>query len=158
MLLETSRLFLQPCTEELLFRAEAQGYENGPEIKNHVLALAEDPELFYWGSWIITRKKDDAMIGDLGFKGKPGQSKTVEIGYGLLEQFQNKGYATEAVEALIFWAWSSGKVSKIIAETDRQNKASMRVLQKLKMRLAAQNNGKFFWELSFDSDWRQRNA
>lgn len=158
MLLETPRLFIQPCTKELLLRAADKGYENGPEIGNHVLAATEDPELFYWGSWIITRKKDDAMIGDLGFKGKPSESKAVEIGYGLLEQFQNKGYATEAVEALIYWAWSSGKVSKIIAETDQQNKASMRVLQKLKMRVAEQKNEKILWELDFDSEWRQRNA
>lgn len=158
MLLETSRLFLQPCTEELLFRAAAQGYENGPEITNHVLALAKDPELFFWGSWIITRKKDDAMIGDLGFKGKPDKSKTVEIGYGLLEQFQNNGYATEAVEALILWAWSSGEVARITAETDSGNKASIRVLQKLQMRKAAEDQRKVFWKLDFQPSGRQKDA
>ena len=73
-------------------------------------------------------KTDATYIGDLGFKG-PARESTVEIGYGLLPAYEEKGYMTEAVQALIQWAFNSGVVF-VEAETDPDNKASQRILEK----------------------------
>ena len=46
----------------------------------------------------------------------------------------NQGYATEAVKELIDWAFKTGEVETIIAETLLDNYSSMRVLEKLHMK------------------------
>lgn len=70
------------------------------------------------------------MVGDLCFKGSP-QDGEVEIGYGILESRQGRGYATEAVEAAIGWAFTQTGCYYVTAETERDNRRSQRVLEKL---------------------------
>ena len=86
------------------------------------------------GAWYVLRKEDDSVLGDIGFKGKPNEDQTVEIGYGFIEKYWNQGYATEAVKELIDWAFKTGEVETIIAETLLDNYSSMRVLEKLHMK------------------------
>lgn len=52
------------------------------------------------------------------------------IGYSVLEEFQNKGYATEAILALIPHIFSWPRIRRIVATTYPGLKASVRVLEK----------------------------
>lgn len=131
MKLETERLYLVPCTEERIQVANEQGYNSGPHIVGHVENIKQDAALLSWGAWYVLRKEDDIVLGDIGFKGKPNENQTVEIGYGFIEKYWNQGYATEAVRELIDWAFKTGEVETIIAETLLDNYSSMRVLEKL---------------------------
>ena len=70
------------------------------------------------------------IIGDGGFKGPPADDGTVEIGYSLVQPYRNRGYTTEAVKALVSWAFQHPQVTRVIAETQLGNIASIRVLQK----------------------------
>ena len=45
-------------------------------------------------------------------------------------RYWNQGYATEAVKAVLTWAFQNPKVTAIEAETDAENTASKRVLEK----------------------------
>ncbi|MDE0584042.1 GNAT family N-acetyltransferase [Planococcus sp. A6] len=143
--METDRLEIIPCTAKVTQLLQTQQYDNGPEIDRHLQELRKDPSLFTWGSWLIIRKPDGQVIGDAGFKGKPDDQKQVEIGYGLLERYWNKGYATEAMNALIEWALAHEEVEKVIAETDRDNQSSIRVLEKIKMKKAQETDGMICW-------------
>lgn len=133
MKLETERLEIIPCTEETAQIAEKQNYDNGPQISMSLEMLKADPTSLGWGAWLVIKKSDGQVIGDIGFKGKPNAVNQVEVGYGFLEEHWNKGYATEAVDAIIRWAFSTGNVDAIIAETVKDNYGSMRVLEKLDM-------------------------
>src|SRR5712691_8234207 len=73
---------------------------------------------------------NDAIIGSCGFKGPPGADGTVEIAYGVAPDHQGKGYATEAAEALVSYAFSSGLVRIVRAHTFSEANASTRVLTK----------------------------
>ncbi|MDA2093123.1 GNAT family N-acetyltransferase [Bacillus cereus group sp. BfR-BA-01441] len=134
MKLETERLYIVPCTEERIQVANEQGYNSGPHIVGHVENVKQDEVLLPWGAWYVLRKEDDSVLGDIGFKGKPNEDQTVEIGYGFIEKYWNQGYATEAVKELIDWAFKTGEVETIIAETLLDNYSSMRVLEKLHMK------------------------
>ncbi|HDR7707769.1 MULTISPECIES: GNAT family N-acetyltransferase [Bacillus] len=134
MKLETERLYIVPCTEERIQIANEQGYNSGPHIVGHVENVKQDVALLPWGAWYVLRKEDDSVLGDIGFKGGPNENQTVEIGYGFIEKYWNQGYATEAVKELIDWAFKTGEVETIIAETLLDNYSSMRVLEKLHMK------------------------
>ena len=47
-----------------------------------------------------------------------------------MEQYQEHGYATEAVKAISHWAFQEPKVTAIEAEIDSKNIASKKVLEK----------------------------
>ena len=53
-----------------------------------------------------------------------------EIGYGILEEYQGQGYATEAAQAACRWAFLHPDVRSLEAETDAGNAASQIVLEK----------------------------
>lgn len=89
----------------------------------------EHPEQREWYAIWMIALKDGTHIGDLSFKGlQPDGS--AEIGYGILDKFCGKGYATEAVHAAVNWALEQPAVTRVEAETEPNNKASQRVLEK----------------------------
>ncbi|MFB5548481.1 GNAT family N-acetyltransferase [Bacillus cereus] len=147
MKLETERLYIVPCTEERIQIANEQGYNSGPHIVGHVKNVKQDAAILPWGEWYVLRKEDDSVIGDIGFKGKPNENQTVEIGYGFIEKYWNKGYATEAVRELIDWAFKTGEVETIIAETLLDNYSSIRVLEKLHMKRVNATETMINWKI-----------
>ncbi|HFJ9465532.1 MULTISPECIES: GNAT family N-acetyltransferase [Bacillus] len=147
MKLETERLYIVPCTEESIQVANEQGYNSGLHIVGHVENVKQDSALLPWGAWYVLRKEDDSVLGDIGFKGKPNEDQTVEIGYGFIEKYWNQGYATEAVKELIDWAFKTGEVETIIAETLIDNYSSMRVLEKLHMKRVNATETMINWKI-----------
>ena len=145
--METQRLLLVACTEETAAEASLAGYDIRPHIYEHLSALQKDSSLLGWGAWFVIRKKTGEVIGDVGFKGEPDVKGIVEVGYGIVPPAQGKGFATEAVQAVIQWAFSSLTVKQIVAECHADNLASIRVLEKLQMELAAKQNGLLKWRL-----------
>jgi ribosomal-protein-alanine N-acetyltransferase len=77
----------------------------------------------------VVLRDTDTVVGSAGFKGPPADG-VVEIAYGLNPEYQGKGYATEAAEALTAYAFESGKVRVVRAHTLPESNASGRVLTK----------------------------
>jgi RimJ/RimL family protein N-acetyltransferase len=55
----------------------------------------------------------------------------IDIGFALLPEFWNNGYAAEAAGAMIFYAHKTLRIDRIVAITSPDNEASGRVLNKL---------------------------
>ena len=89
----------------------------------------ENPEQWEWYAIWMIELKDGTHIGELCFKGLD-LNGVVEIGYGITEQYQEHGYATEAVKAISHWAFQEPKVTAIEAEINDKNIASKKVLEK----------------------------
>ena len=70
-----------------------------------------------------------ATVGSCGFKGPPVES-VVEIAYGVAPDQQSKGYATEAAQALVDFAFTVEGVRTVRAHTLPDSSASKRVLAK----------------------------
>ncbi|SPL72496.1 GNAT family N-acetyltransferase [Acinetobacter stercoris] len=89
-----------------------------------------------WGFWAAELKKDRTFIGFVGLHYQPSQfefSPCVEIGWRLAYQFWNKGYATEAANACLAFAFDQLELESIVAFTTVGNHASERVMQRLGM-------------------------
>jgi [ribosomal protein S5]-alanine N-acetyltransferase len=87
------------------------------------------PEDAGWSLWFCIGRGPRALLGSAGFKGKPRDS-SVEIGYSMLEAHQRNGYCTEAVRALLGWAFEHQEVKKVIAHTLPELTPSIRVMEK----------------------------
>ena len=91
-------------------------------------ALAHPNERVWYAMWMI-ELRDGTHVGELCFKGISPDG-AVEIGYGIDERYQGHGYATEAVSAVTAWAAQQEGISRIEAEAEEDNIASLRVLEK----------------------------
>ena len=90
-------------------------------------ASAADPWQF---GYAVVDRAARTVIGNVGFKGPPDAGGVVEIAYAIVPSFQQRGYATEAVQAALPWVNSDQRVSLLRAHTLPTNRASSRVLEK----------------------------
>jgi RimJ/RimL family protein N-acetyltransferase len=94
--------------------------------------LREFPESAEWWTWYILLPqpgRNPDLVGVGGFKGRP-RTGVVEIGYGVVKDFQGRGIATEAAAGLVRWAQAHPQISMVAAHTLPQLTASIRVLEK----------------------------
>lgn len=164
--LVTQRLRLVPCSKEMARAAtsdrarlkELLGMdvpENGPhEVLRDILSiyacqLEDDPELLGWRIWLILHPNQRTLIGDVGFKGKPDHG-AVEIGYAIVPDQRQRGYASEAARALAVWALAQPSVTRVLADCDRNNKPSIQVLRKMGMQPTGEDGDLLRWELHSD--------
>jgi [ribosomal protein S5]-alanine N-acetyltransferase len=149
--IDTQRLELLPCSLEV---AQATINKDKPLLEKLLTAyvsddwyetevqdflpkytdmLKTDPSQLGYGVWLMIRTDDSTLVGDLAFGGKQEGEDTLEIGYEVLTPYRNQGYATEAVEALVNFAFTQLETLRIIAHTPEDNIASIRVVEKLGM-------------------------
>ncbi len=131
MNIETHRLVIYPSSQEVMEQfIEAQTADVLKTAYTEMLTGSlEHPGQWEWYAIWMIELKDGTHIGELCFKGL-SQSGIAEIGYGILEKYRNKGYTTEAVSAVLQWAFDDPAVTAVEAETDSENAASVRVLEK----------------------------
>ena len=130
-MIETNRLKIYPASEEQMkdFIA-AQSVDVLKAAYTEMLdgCLAHPDKWEWYAIWMI-ELKNGAHIGELCFKGID-ETGSAEIGYGIADGHQNRGYATESVSALADWALKQPGVSCVTAQTEESNIASRRVLEK----------------------------
>lgn len=84
--------------------------------------------------WVIREKQTDHFIGMVSLDPHHDGSY-LEVSYQLLPNWWGKGYASEAVQRMIRFAFNELKQKKLVAETQTANISSCRLLEKLGMNL-----------------------
>ena len=116
-----------------------------PRIINNLL-LVKGPTGFE--SWMIVKNDTLEIIGDLGFKGIKHDDGTIDIGYGIIKEERRKGYAAEAVAALVDWAFSQTIVNQITARCAIDNSGSINLLKKLNFNETSRDSEMAYWSLT----------
>lgn len=92
--------------------------------------MAVDPMARPWLARVMTLD-DGRVIGHIGFHGRPDDRGRAEVGYTVFEAFRRRGYALEAVRALLAWAESEHGVHRFVASVSPDNGASLALVGKL---------------------------
>lgn len=85
----------------------------------------------WYCGFTILHPESNTEIGSCGFKGPPNSRGIVEIAYGINDEWQRQGLATEAVGLLADFCRQQPAVKTIRAHTKPDNIASARVLTKV---------------------------
>jgi RimJ/RimL family protein N-acetyltransferase len=80
---------------------------------------------------VMERVSDGVFIGWCGLSRWDPGYRSASLTYCLDEAAWGHGYATEAVRALLQWAFDTMDLNRVQAETDTRNTGSARVLDKL---------------------------
>ncbi len=110
-----------------------------PNMKN----LQSGNYLFYT-FWLVIDRSMNTIVAELGFKGIPNRDGEIEIGYGTMPGFERRGYMTEAVSGMLEWARGRSDVFVMLAETNDDNLASIRIVQKNGF-VFSERRGKMLW-------------
>ncbi len=100
-------------------------------VKGQLIKAQRDPNNYLFHSFFfLIRKSDRVVVGSADFKNLPNENGEIEIGYGLVKEFEHNGYMTEAVKVMCEFAANRNDISHVIAETDADGIASQRVLER----------------------------
>lgn len=99
--------------------------------KNYIEDYIENIyKYFGFGTWLIHRKEDGVLIGRAGFNYRPGFEEA-ELGFVIGYPFWRNGYAYEVCRHLLYLGKSVFEFEKIQALADKDNTASVCLLEKL---------------------------
>lgn len=100
-----------------------------------------------FGHYQVLLAAEGLVIGDIGFHAPPDDLGEVSIGFGIVPAARGRGYAGEALRALLGWALLQPEVRAVHADTDLVNLASQRVLLGAGMRLASDEGDRKVYEI-----------
>jgi RimJ/RimL family protein N-acetyltransferase len=139
--LTTARLILRPTAREdfdgwaeLMADEENSGFIGGPQERpaawRGMMSMAGAWALEGYAMFSVLDKETGEWLGRIGPwvpEGWPG----TEVGWALLKKAWGKGYAVEAAEATIDWAFDTLGWTEVIHTIDPANTASQLVARKL---------------------------
>ncbi|HPH19643.1 MAG TPA: GNAT family N-acetyltransferase [Haliscomenobacter sp.] len=149
LILETPRMWLVACSiplYEAILRHDNQIAEYlGIEVKAGWTEFGDEPSVYSmervrvnpaeepWWQYLAVHKADNLLIGAGGYKGSPNRFGVVEIGYEIMLDYRNQGYATEFAQHLINFAFSNADIKVVQAHTLAEPNASTHVLKRCGM-------------------------
>ncbi|MCK5677262.1 MAG: GNAT family N-acetyltransferase, partial [Flavobacteriaceae bacterium] len=142
-MLETDRLFLREfkisdankmwelnSDKDVLKYTGDKPFESIESTKQFIIEY-QDYRKNGFGRWAVIEKFKNEFIGWCGLK--LNEENLIDIGFRFFKQQWNKGYATEAAQACINYGFDSLSIKEIVGRADKENKSSIRVLEKLNM-------------------------
>ncbi|AFZ17896.1 GNAT family N-acetyltransferase [Allocoleopsis franciscana] len=122
-------LWINDCIRYFLFDNRVISLDEAQSFVEDSLANFEQHG---YGIWLVFERGNDSLVGFAGFL--PSQQGTPSLIYGIHPDRWGCGYATEAASAVLNYALENLALSKVRADVDEPNVASVRVLEKLRMR------------------------
>jgi ribosomal-protein-alanine N-acetyltransferase len=77
-------------------------------------------------SWLVFRRNDEQLVGAISAREDQG----INLGYLLARPFWGQGFMSEALAAIVEWAFSVPSVFRVWAVCDLENDASARLLER----------------------------
>jgi len=94
-----------------------------------------------WVQFTVVEVDGERMVGDVGLSVADGEPGVIKIGYTIEPTFQGRGYATEAVQALVDYAFDALGADVVRAYASVENAPSIRVAEKAGLRLVERFEG-----------------
>ncbi len=120
------------------------------------LAEAHPGEPGAWFQFAVADRDTDVLVGDCGLHVHGSDPTRAEIGYTLAPAHHGLGLATEAVGALVGYAFRTLGVDRIQATADERNAPSIRVVERLGFEAVARVHTTFKGERCVEETYELR--
>lgn len=108
----------------------------------------DEANAIFYSFFILILNASNNIAGEIGCHSTPDENGCVEIGYSTQPHFQNNGYMSEAVGAFGKYLLSLENVKVVVAETEKTNIPSQKVLTNNDFILSAETATNCCWKLS----------
>ena len=88
-----------------------------------------------WVQYTVEDRESGRVVGDVGLSLADGEPNVIKVGYTIAPEFQGSGFATEAIRALVDYAFDTLGADAVRAHASALNTPSIRVAEKVGMRL-----------------------
>lgn len=103
--------------------------QSGP-LRWRVPQVKSDASVNKWFVRWMVEKETREIVGSTSFHGPPDEAGMMEIGLGVHDDFQRRGYATEALTGMWSWVINQPGVELLRYTVDPNNEASVAVIKK----------------------------
>jgi len=100
------------------------------EAEEYVTKIIKHWAKYHFGVWAVIDKTSEEIMGHCGLR-YMDDTEDIEIIYLLDPKYWGKGYATEAGNEVIQYAFNSLQVNKLMARVRTNNSKSKKVMDKL---------------------------
>jgi len=144
MVINTERLVLTPMaikdasfvnrlvnTKEWIENIGQRNIHSDEDARNYIQdKMIDHYSQHGYGNFLMTRKSDNSKIGCISLYNRDDVDG-VDIGFAMLPEYMNKGYAFEGASAIKVLARDDLNLSGITAFTTKENTVSQKLIEKL---------------------------
>lgn len=112
-----------------------EAHKSIDDAKAFIKSADKFPEKKQLYPWVIVLKSENKVIGGCSFMNWQPEQSRAETGYMLSKKYWNKGYMTEALREVIKFGFEKMELNRIEALCNPENTASIKVLEKVGMKL-----------------------
>lgn len=116
-------------TGDVPFKSESEALE--------LILNYDQYDKYGFGRWMVLRKSDQSPIGWCGLSNREG---VIDIGFRFLQSEWGKGYATEAANRSLDFAFNELKIDSVVGRAAKDNIGSWKVLEKIGMKRIETND------------------
>ena len=109
-------------------------YRSVGEARGYIRYMQHKYRLYEPSSWGIEEKETGRIIGTIGYMWHQRENSSVEVGYSLARRCWNRGYMTEALDAVLRYSFETLRLHRVEAQHETDNPASGRVMEKCGMK------------------------
>jgi len=169
VLLESKRLRLYPLSlQEMKFATQYGFVEKTPTrnafylcvrqkgmVRRAYERMLEQPEAkhLWFTVWLMVLISNKEPVGAIGFEGLQPDGST-QIEYILSAAYVGEGLTSEAVPAMVGWAFAREDCVRITAVAGTYNIGSQKVLEKSGFTLLREEDGQLYYELRCEKQKR----
>ena len=106
-----------------------------------------------WYQFALETRTSATLVGDLAFKVDAGEPREAEVGFTLAPAQQGQGYGTEALRALLGYAFGTLGLHRTMAVTDALNAPAAALLERVGMRREAHFHENVFFKGAWGSEF-----
>lgn len=85
-----------------------------------------------WIIWAIEHKSSKKVIGSISIWNMDSEQKSAELGYGIIPEYQNKGFMKEALASVVEYGFEVMNLNTLDAYTEEKNINSIKLLETCK--------------------------
>jgi len=131
-------------------------------LRYRLAQVDADPSIRQWLGRLMVVTDEDGQrraIGTIGFHGPPDDLGRLEVGYRVEAPYRRRGYAREAVRAMLDWAASAHGIHRFVASVSPANQPSLQLVAGFGfVRTGSHIDDIDGLEYEFEADWPNAEA
>lgn len=156
-MLQTERLLIRPIgindaeavfkykSSKEITKFQGKSFDSIDEVKELINSNPTEMNIEdTWYQLVLIKRDSNEVIGDIGMHFIGPENMQLELGITIAQKHHKMGFASEAIKALLEYAFQKLNKHRVIASLDPENSASVSLFKSLNFRKEAHFKASYF--------------